>query len=504
MPPQKNKVMLIVLDGWGLNHDYPGNAISQAQTTFFNQLWDEHPHTQLQASGEAVGLPPGQMGTSEVNHFTIGAGQVVFQDLVRVSQAIEDGSFFEKPVLKKTLEQVKARHSSLHVWGLVSDGGVHSDWRHIIATIEAAAQIGLTKIYVHAVTDGRDTSPTSGIKFVAQLEQELERIGVGQVVSVVGRYYAMDRDKNWGRTDLAFELYTQGQGQQFDGAQEAIQASYDSGVTDEFIKPVVVGQPVIIQENDALIMVNFRSDRPRQILERFLKRGPENLKITTMTQYSPDYEVEVVFPPNQVGVYLGKIISDAGLKQLRITETEKFNHMTFFLNCEHEGADPGEEHFMFDSYSDIDTHDERPEMRAPDIATKIVTEIKADKYDAIFTNICNADMVGHSGNIPATIKGCESVDAALAEIIPIAIEHNFTILITADHGNAEEMLTEPTDGSQPEMVTAHSTNPVPLIMISNRHQQLTHQDGELIDLAPTILTLLGLKVPAPMKGRSFV
>jgi len=496
----KNKVMLIVMDGWGMKKDYPGNSITQANKPFYDELWAKYPHTQLEVSGEAVGLPVGQMGTSEVNHFTMGAGKVVFQDLVRVTKAIEDGSFFEKENLLKTFEHVKKYDSALHVWGLVSDGGVHSHLRHILATVEAAANAGLTKVHVHVVTDGRDTSPNGGAKFVEELEKDLARIGVGKVVSVVGRYYAMDRDKNWERTNQAFGLYTAGEGEKFSSATEAIQASYDGGVTDEFIKPVVVGEPVAVGANDALITVNFRSDRPRQILERFFEQRPENLLITTMTRYSENYDVEVVFPPNKVDLYLGKLISEAGLGQLRITETEKFNHMTFFLNCEHDDPDPGEDRFMFDSYSDIATHDERPEMRAADIADKIVEDIKNNDHSAVFANICNCDMVGHTGNIPAAIKACEAVDQALAKIIPVALEHGFTIFITADHGNSEEMLSEETG----EMITSHSINPVPLIMVSNDYQELSHEDGSLIDLAPTILTILGLETPEEMVGQSFV
>ena len=496
----QNKVMLVVMDGWGINKDYPGNAIAQANKPFYDGLLEKYPHTQLEVSGAAVGLPVGQMGTSEVNHFTMGAGKVVDQDLVRITKAIEDGSFYDQKVLLKTFEHVKQHNSALHVWGLVSDGGVHSHIKHVVATVEAAARADLTKVYVHVVTDGRDTSPTSGAKFVSQLEKDLARIGVGKVASVVGRYYAMDRDKNWNRTNQAFDLYTAGQGEEFTNSTAAIQASYDAGITDEFIKPAVIGEVVKVGANDALITVNFRTDRPKQLVEKFIESKINNLMITTMSQYSAHYDVGVVFAPEEVEVYLGKIISQAGLKQLRITETEKFNHMTFFLNCKHEVVGEGEDRFMFDSYSDIATHDERPEMRAPDIAAKIVADIEAGNHEVIFTNLCNADMVGHTGNIPATIQACEAVDQALAKMVPVALSNGFTVLITADHGNADEMLDEETGA----MITAHSTNPVPLIIVSDRYQELTHQDGGLIDLAPTILTILGLETPPEMVGKSFV
>ncbi len=494
------KVLLAVLDGWGINKDYPGNAITQANTPFFDELWEKYPHTQLDASGEDVGLPDGQMGTSEVNHFAIGAGKVVFQDLVRINQAVEDGSFYENKSLEKTFEHVKKYKSALHVWGLIGDGGVHSDQSHLVATVEAAKRVGISNVFVHAVTDGRDTSPTSGLGFMKDLQKSLQEVGVGEVVTVVGRYYAMDRDKNMDRTDLAFDLYTQGKGEGYSTPTEAIQASYDDEVTDEFIKPCVIGETSsVIAENDGIVMVNFRNDRPRQITQRLLGKGPQNLFVTTMTLYQPDFQVEIAFPPVKVEVSLGRAISEAGLKQLRITETEKFAHMTFFLNCKREEPFEGEDRFMFDSYSDIPTHDHRPEMRAPDIAEQIVNSIEDETHDVIFTNLCNADMVGHSGNIPATMRACEAVDQALSLIVPKALEHGYTVIITADHGNAEEMLT-----SDSQMVTAHSCNQVPMIVVSGQYENLTKDGGTLIDMAPTILTMLGLDIPSEMTGKSFV
>ena len=470
----KPKVLLAVLDGWGINKDYPGNAISQAKTPFFDRLWKEYPHTQLDASGENVGLPAGQMGTSEVNHFAIGAGKVVSQDLVRINQAIEDRSFYDNPSLAKTFAHVKKYDSALHIWGLIGDGGVHSDQPHLVATVEAAKNAGLTKIYIHAVTDGRDTSPTSGLGFMENLQKSLQAIGAGEVVTVIGRYYAMDRDKNMDRTDLAFDLYTKGEGEHHTSPTEAIQASYNAKVTDEFIKPCVIGEsPTVMAENDGLVMVNFRNDRPRQISQRLLGKGPHNLFVTTMTLYQPDFQVEVSFPPVKVTTSLGRALSEAELKQLRITETEKFAHMTFFLNCKREEPFEGEDRFMFDSYSNIPTHDHRPEMRAPDIAEQIVNSIEDESYDVIFTNLCNADMVGHTGNIEATMKGCEAVDQALSKIVPKALEHGYTVIITADHGNAEEMLTD-----DEQMVTAHSCNQVPMVVVSDKYKTLTKMTGK--------------------------
>lgn len=500
MTTHHRRVILIVLDGWGIGRDYPGNAIAQAKTPFIDGLWAKYPHAQLDASGEEIGLPQGQMGTSEVNHYAIGAGRVIHQDLVRINEAIADESFYRNSALNKTFDHVKEFGSTLHVWGLVSDGGVHSLQTHIEATVEAAARAGLKKVAVHVVTDGRDTSPQSGLDFVSSLKENLHKIGVGQIVDLVGRYYAMDRSQNMDRTQLAFELYTQGKGEHFDDLNSAFKASYKAAVTDEFMKPCWIGdKPTLISENDGIIMVNFRNDRPRQIMQLLLGASIPNLSITTMTVYQPDFQVEVAFPPVKLKNSLGKVISEAGLKQLRITETEKFAHMTFFLNCKREAPFEGEDRFMFDSYSDIATHDERPAMRAPDIAQQISDTLQDETYDVIFTNICNADMVGHTGNVPATIEACEVVDQALAKIVPMAQQHGYAVMITADHGNAEEMLTE--DG---QMVTSHSCNQVPFILISDRYQKLTKEGGILADMAPTILTILGLGIPEEMTGKSFV
>lgn len=494
-----NKALLIILDGWGIAPPGPGNAISQAETPFFDQLWQKYPHTQLEASGEEVGLPKGQMGTSEVNHFAIGAGQVVKQDLTRINQDIKSGNFQQNPTLLKIFQHVQKNHSTLYVWGIIGPGGVHSFQEHLLATVRAAKNFGLTDVCIHAVSDGRDTSPASGINHLKNLEAELEKIGVGRIASLVGRYYAMDRDKNMERTDLAKNLYLQGQGKKFATALEAIQASYEAEITDEFVKPAVIGQPCPFKDKDGLVMVNFRSDRPQQILERILTEGPTGFKIATMTQYQESYSVEVMYPPVKIKTSLGKALSDAGLKQLRITETEKYNHLTYFLNCKRDEPFEGEDRFMFDSYSDIPTHDQRPAMRAPDIAEYLLDVLENETYDAVFTNLCNADMVGHTGNIEAAIKGCEATDQALTQVVPMALEHGYTVLITADHGNAEEMLSDETG-----MVTAHSCNPVPLIVVSEEYDSLTRQGGTLIDMAPTIFKILGLPSPEEMTGQSFV
>lgn len=492
------------MDGWGLYKDYPGNAISLAKKSFYDKLWQTMPVATLEASGESVGLPEGQMGTSEVNHFTIGAGRVIFQDLVRINRSIDDGSFNNNPAFLSSFDHVKKNNSALHLMGLVSDGGVHSHINHFKALLRAAKSHGINEIYVHAFTDGRDTSPNSATRYIQELEAEMKELGVGVVASVVGRYYAMDRDKNWDRTNLAFKLLTEAEGETFSDPIKAIQASHNQKVTDEFIKPCAIkpssGESHIIKDGDGVIFVNYRNDRPRQLTEIFLKHGFKNLHFVTMAQYNPLYDVEVAFPLEEISTSVGKALSLAGKKQLRITETEKFAHMTFFLNCKHEDVYEGEDRIMFDSYSDIATHDQRPEMRAPDIADEIVNNIKLEKYDVIFSNICNADMVGHTGNIPAAVKAVEAVDSALAKIVPVAQKHGYTVMITADHGNADQMLDEETG----DVITSHSLNPVPFILVSDQYKKIKRRNGTLVDFAPTILTMLNIEIPDEMTGESFV
>lgn len=497
----EKKLVLIILDGWGLAKPGKGNAISLAKTPNFTKFWETYPHLSLQASGLFVGLPEGQMGTSEVNHAIIGAGRVIFQDLVRINNAIQDGSFYKNKAFIDAFDHVKKNNSFLHIFGLVSDGGVHSHLEHIYALIRDAKEHGVSKVYIHAFTDGRDTSPKGGLGFVTKLQEEADKIGVGKVASICGRYFAMDRDHNWERTDKAYRLSTKGEGEHFPTINRVFETSYEKKITDEFIEPSFIGaeNEGIVKENDAIIFANFRNDRPRQITERFLELGPENVFFVTMTQYSPEYKVAVAFPPIEVKNSLGEVISNAHLKQVRITETEKFAHLTFFMNCKRENPFEGEDRIMLDSYSDIKTHDERPEMRAKDIAKEVIDDMKSKIHDIIFTNICNCDMIGHTGNIPAIIKGVETIDKCLGEIIPIAKEKGYDVIITADHGNAEEKIDEKTN----EILTSHSTNPVPFILISN-YLKFNRDQGELQDIAPTILKLLGISQPAEMTGKSLI
>lgn len=500
---KSKKAVVIVLDGWGVSNKYGGNAIARAQTPFYDSLVNTYPNASIEASGEAVGLPDGQMGTSEVNHMTIGAGKVLYQDLVRISNKIKDGSFSDNPAFLKAFAHVKKAHSTLHVKGLMGPGGVHAHQDHMLALVKAAKKHGVTKLYLHIFTDGRDVKPASAKKYLAELESELKNIGLGQIASIAGRYYAMDRDHNWDRTDKSFRVLTRREGAVYKSAEAALDAAYAAGVTDEYLEPACIevgpGEEGAICSHDAVIFVNFRNDRTRQLTERFLEQGPEDLLYVTMTEYSPAYSVEVAYPLEDAGSTIGAVISDAHLKQLRVTETEKFPHMTFFLNCKREAAYEGEDRMMFDSYSDVKTHDEKPEMRTPDIARHVVQAIETGSHDVIFTNLCNADMVGHTGNIPAAIKGVETIDQALHDIVEAAGKHGYTVLITADHGNAEEMTSKETGGR----LSAHTTNLVPLI-IAHGPSRLTHYLGSLVDVGPTILRLLGLEIPADMTGESFV
>jgi 2,3-bisphosphoglycerate-independent phosphoglycerate mutase len=498
------KLVLIVLDGWGVSNKYAGNAISQASLPYYEYLLNTYPNTAIESSGEAVGLPDGQMGTSEVNHMTIGASKVLYQDLVRISNKIKDGSFFVYLSFVKAFDHVKKNNSTLHVKGLLGTGGVHSHQDHMIGLIEAAKKHGVKKVYLHLFADGRDVRPSSAEKYIDIIEKELLRIGLGKIASIAGRYYAMDRDHNWDRTDKSFNTLTKRSGKSYKTATEAVLSSYKAGITDEYLEPACIevgkGEEGAICSHDAVIFVNFRNDRTRQLTERFLEKGPEDLTYVTMTQYSPAYNVEVAYPIEDAGSTIGQVISDSGLKQLRVTETEKFPHMTFFLNCKRAEAYEGEDRMVFDSNSDIKTHDEKPEMRTLDIANFIKSDIESGAHDAIFANLCNADMVGHTGNIAAAKIGIEVIDQALKTIVEDAKAHGYSVLITADHGNAEEMRDKETGAP----LSAHTTNLVPFIFIDSDHPRLSHYVGSLVDVGVTVLTSLGLKVPSDMTGISFI
>lgn len=502
MADSSKKLVLVILDGWGINKDYPGNAISQAKAPFWRHLWADEPHALLEASGEAVGLPDGQMGNSEINHAAIGSGRVIYQDLVRLNKAAANGDFAKNQAFQTAFENVKTQNSSLHIMGLLSPGGVHSHQEHIFALIRAAAQNGVQKIFVHAFTDGRDVMPQSCTDSFMKLAAVCQATGA-QLATIGGRYYAMDRDHNWDRIDLAYHAIKDRQAAEFVDAQAAIQASYAAGKNDEFIVPCLIKvsdeEAAKVHEHDSVIFANFRNDRPRQLTERFLEQGPKNLVFVTMTLYNTDYKnVLVAYPPQSVEHTLGQVLSEHSIHQLRVTETEKFAHLTFFMNCKREEPWPLEDRFMFDS-NKVASHDLKPEMRALDIAGKIVEEMKKGEHTVILSNICNGDMVGHTGNIPAAITAVETVSRALEMIVTEAEKDGYIVLITADHGNCDQMLDD-----QGNVLTQHSTNPVPFIIVSPTGQKLNRAEGVMADIAPTILQLLDLPQPTEMTGKSLV
>lgn len=479
----KRRVCLVILDGWGLRDREEGNAIRQAKTPNFERLWHANPHAVLQASGEAMGLPKNQMGTSEIGHLTIGAGRIIFQDLPKINQAIESGEFFKNPSINRLIDSVKKQGSWLHLFGLVSDGGVHAHYSHLYALLKLAKDQGLTKVLVHAFTDGRDCPPKSGLGFIEDLEK------TALIATVSGRYFAMDRDHNWNRTNKTYKTLMGRMGK--DSAVEIVKKSYAEGVTDEFIRPQATKYFRPIKAGDGAIFFNFRNDRPRQLLERFLEKGPK-VDWLTLTRYKPDYPVSVAYPPVELNHSLGEVLAKNKLRQLRVTETEKFAHLTFFLNCRQEEAFEGEDRIMIDSYSDIATHDAKPQMRAREITAEILQAMKEKTHEVIFSNLCNADMVGHSANFPAVVKAVETIDECLGRLAVAAGKNHYDLIITADHGNAEELKT------------SHTTNPVPLIIQSQHFNQLNRDEAGLVDIAPTVLKILGIAPPKEMTGTSLV
>lgn len=501
---KSKKLILIILDGWGHLETKENNAIAQASTPNYDKFLKKYPHAILNASGESVGLPKGQMGTSEVNHMTIGAGRVVFQDLLKINKAIECHDIEENEAILAAIEHVNKNGSTLHLKGLISPGGVHSHQKHFYALLDLARKKGVKNVLVHIFTDGRDTLPKSARKYVQELQEYINKIKFGKIASIAGRYYAMDRDENYDRLDKSFNILVNPEGKKYKDACEAIDDAYKSGETDEFIKPCHIeigkGEEGCVKSNDAVIFVNFRSDRAVQMTDKFLKSKIKNLKYVTMTQYREEFNCEVAFPPEKIANTLGEVISKAGLKQFRITETEKFNHLTYFLNCKKLKALNGEDRLMLDSYSDIKTHDEKPEMRTPDITREILQDIEDEVHSVIFTNLCNGDMVGHTANPKPIIKGIETIDKALGDIVSKGLKKNYHIIITADHGNAEEMV----DVRTGEPLTSHTTNPVPFLLISKKYSKVLRERGELRDIAPTILKILGLKKPKEMTGKSLV
>ncbi|MFL5913939.1 MAG: 2,3-bisphosphoglycerate-independent phosphoglycerate mutase [Gaiellaceae bacterium] len=472
-------VVLVILDGWGCAPPGPGNAVSLARTPVFDRLWAEYPHTTLKASGEAVGLPPGQMGNSEVGHLTIGSGRILFQDLMRVNKAVETGEIFENAVLRSAFE----RGENVHLLGLVSHGGVHSHIDHVKALLEFAPE----KTWIHAFTDGRDVSPHSAVHDLAELP--LDRIA-----TVAGRYYAMDRDKRWDRTELALRAILDGEGPEADDPIAAVQNSYDRDITDEFIVPTVIrGRPRLRPGRDAAVFFNFRPDRTRQLSE---KLGELGVDLTTMTRYRDDFEFPVVFSEQKVEMVLADVLAEHGVRQLHAAETEKYAHVTYFFDGGREEEFAGETRLLVPSPRDVPSYDKKPAMSAPELADRFVAQI-GNGYAFAVVNFANPDMVGHTGVIPAVVEAVETVDTCLERVVEAVEGLGGVCLVTADHGNAEKLLED--DGVSPH--TAHTTNLVPLILTD---RGVSLEKGELSDLAPTILALLGFEKPVQMTGRNVV
>lgn len=497
------QVVLTICDGWGYRKEKKYNAIAHAHTPHFDKMWNHFPHALLGASGEAIGLPAGQIGTSEANHLILGSGRIFYQNLLKINHSIKNKSFYENAAIQEAFDHVKKFNSTLHIKGVVSPGGVHGHIEHVKALVESAKQQGVQKIALHLFTDGRDSPPKSAIPFVKDLEEYLQHLNVGKIVSIGGRYWGMDRDNNKNRVEKHFKVMVVGEGPRFKNPIEVIKDAYEKGITDEFIEPAMIektGRLGLIQSNDAVIFSNFRADRARQITKRFLKEKIHNLKFVAMTKYADDIDVRVAFPPEKITNTLSEVMSAQKYRQLRVTETDKFTHLTFFFNAQRYEPDPYEDRIMIPTAKDVKTHDLKPTMRAKEIAEKVVSALKNKTHEFICINLVNADMVGHSGNFKATVKAVEVVDEAFGTILKTVEEVKASFIMTADHGNAEEMFDEKIN--QP--ITAHTTNPVPFILISPEYKKINRRKGLLSDVAPTILRLFGLPIPKEMTGKSFV
>lgn len=533
-------VLLLILDGWGIGPNNAGNAIARAKTPVMDKLWIAFPHTQLGASGEAVGLPHGEDGNTDAGHINIAAGSIVYQNLPRINMAVADGAFAANPAFLHAFEHVKKNNSCLHLMGLIGAGGVHSNIEHLYALIDACKQHNVTKVYVHGFTDGRDSPPTSGIKYVQDILNKLQTVGFGKLATLMGRFYAMDRDKRWERVEKAYNALTLGSGNCTTDPVAAIKAQYDQGVTDEFIEPISIcdqdGQPRLIQDNDAVIFFNYRIDRPRELTRAFVmpdfeqgvkeqgfdpynfryekthqqKSGGttftrqkilQNLCFVTMTRYEEILPVDVAFPPPDFRYPLGKVLAMAGLRQLRMSETEKEKFVTYHINGQNDELFPGETRVILPSKG-AKSYDEIPEMSTREIASEMTKRIREDSADAIICNFANPDMVAHTGNLEAAIKTAEITDQVIGQLIQEIVPRGGVILITADHGNIEEMI----DNKTGEVDTAHSTYPVPLIIVGQKYMNnpVTLPSGILADVAPTMLSIMGIPKPETMTGRALI
>jgi len=508
--------MLMILDGWGIGEPGEANAVYMANTPFLDRLAENYPKTRLACSGEAVGLPDGIMGNSEVGHLNLGAGRVVYQVLLRIDMAVKDGSFFNNEALNGVMDQVRANQSALHLMGLVSDGGVHSQLSHLFALIDMAARKGLSRVYIHPILDGRDTPPDSGVTYMEELQTYINDKSNTRIATVCGRFYAMDRDTRWERTEKAYRLYTEAEGTFETDPVQAVKNAYSRGETDEFVEPVAItdadGTPVArVSDGDGVIFFNFRPDRARQITRAFTEAefgeferqsAPDLCQYVCMAQYDESFTLPVAFPPVHLDQILGEVVSYQGVAQLRIAETEKYAHVTYFFNGGEETPFAGEDRHLVPSPREVGTYDEKPEMSAYGVADQVVAYLKMEKYDLIVLNFANLDMVGHTGVMAAAVKACEAVDQCAEKVVTAALEKGATILVTADHGNSEKMVDE-----NGQVHTAHTLNPVPCILVSNDdsgYRNARLRPGVLGDIAPTILQIMEIEKPEKMTGKSLI
>ena len=512
---QPTPILLAILDGWGAGPACETNAIHVARTPNMDRWQNSFPSTTLLAHNGAVGLPESQMGNSEVGHLNIGAGRIVYQDFTRINRAIETGDFFKNEILGNTFAKALKNKSRLHLMGLISDGGVHSHINHLLALLKMAAGHGLTEVYIHAFMDGRDTPPSSGINYISQLQGEMASVGTGRLATISGRYYSMDRDKRWKRIQVAWQALVDGQGTVATDPVQAVQDAYDRGETDEFIKPIVLhdenNSPVAtVKDNDIVLMFNFRADRVRELTHVFtddswqefeVDSRPKLSEYVTFTQYDKQFTLPIAFPPASLNHILAEEISSHGLGQLRIAETEKYAHVTYFFNGGREDPFPLEDRVLIPSPQEVETYDQKPEMSAYLVTDELLARMENDTYSLIVLNFANGDMVGHSGIMEAAVKACEAVDACLGKIVEKFTAKGGIVLITADHGNAETMC----DPHSHCPITAHSLNPVPFILLSEKHKDFTlREGGSLRDIAPTILSLQSLPIPKEMSGKSLI
>ena len=503
--------MLMILDGFGDNPNKDGNAIKLAKTPNIDKLMKKYPNTDIYTSGLHVGLPEGQMGNSEVGHTNIGAGRIVYQELTRITKAIEDGDFFSNQELIAAIENCKKNHSKLHILGLVSDGGVHSHIRHLYGLLELAKRRDFEDVYVHCFLDGRDTPPASAEGYIVKLQEKMKEKGVGKIASISGRFYAMDRDKRWQRVQKCYDALVNGKGIKANSAEKAIEDSYQKEEFDEFVEPTVIcnkGEPVAkIEENDSVIFFNFRPDRAREITRAIVDKDFNEFETKKMNVYFVCFtsydetmpNVHIAFKKEVLHNTFGEVVSKAGLTQLRIAETEKYAHVTFFFNGGEEKQYPGEDRILVPSPK-VETYDQKPEMSAYEVTDKVVDALENDKYDVVILNFANTDMVGHTGSLEAAIKAVEAVDECVGKIVKVIEEKKGNLIITADHGNAEQMI----DYKTGEPHTAHTTNPVPIILVTANPEYKLKENGKLADLAPTMLDLMGIEQPKEMTGESLL